>query len=253
MRNLMFFAILFLPLAAGGCNTGPSKAQLRRSAATILERQKTVAQPGIVAATDLAFARMAQDDGLWTAWRFYAAPGALMPGENGVAPVINVLADRADPPEPIRWAPRQVWSSCDGTLAASVGRFARPNGIVGDYVTIWQLQRDGTYRWVYGDSVPDEKQPAPTVTPDNPDPDTIVVTEINAIKGHTADCPRGGEPLPAPPSYTGQDAQFGQGISNDRTLQYRWEYHPDGSPYVAIEWLREGAWREAFKLPVTPG
>ena len=73
----------------------------------------------------------------------------------------QVAAGRADPPEPIRWAPTDVWSSCDGKLAVTLGRFLRPNGLVGDYITVWELQSDNSYKWIYDTGTPDDPQPAP--------------------------------------------------------------------------------------------
>ena len=115
------------------------------------------ANPSEVAATDIAFSRAARDDGQWTAFRRFAADGAVIHGRNGPIDADPWLAAQDDPPAPVQWTPTAVWSSCDGSVAVTQGKFAEPEGQWGYYVTVWERQRDGRYRWVYDMGAPDDQ------------------------------------------------------------------------------------------------
>ncbi len=76
------------------------------------------ADPAKVIATELAFARAAQEKGQWTAFAEFAADDAVM----FVPEQVNAkewLKRQKNPPQAVRWQPHQVWSSCDGTLAVT--------------------------------------------------------------------------------------------------------------------------------------
>lgn len=103
--------------------------------------------PSKVIAAELAFARMAREQGTWTAFRHYATDDALMPSP-GFVRVQDVLKGVPDPAQPIVWGPDRVWSSCDGSYAVSTGGAEYPSGRRGRFLTIWQRQDDGSYRWV---------------------------------------------------------------------------------------------------------
>jgi len=105
------------------------------------------ANPSAVIAAELGFARMAREQGQWTAFAEYAADSGVM----FVPEQVNArtwLKGRADPPESVAWQPHQVWSSCDGSLAVTRGAWQRPDGSQGRFTTIWQRQERGDYRWV---------------------------------------------------------------------------------------------------------
>lgn len=207
------------------------------------------ADPGMVAATDFAFARAARDNGQWTAFREYAAPGAMLHQDGGPIDAAGFLTRRADPPQAVRWAPGEVWSSCDGSLAVSFGRSRQPDGVVGSYVTVWQRQRNGDYRWIYDTGTPDDPQPV-APAPITPDGDTIVVTEITAIRARSADCNApSGLPMDTLSAMPG-DAQSGGGEARDGSLRWRWEHHAPGKWRVVVDWVREGAWQEALAFDV---
>jgi len=141
-------AIALLALALTACSTGPNP---RDRYARML---KPTANPSKVVAAELGFARMAQDEGQWTAFREYAADDGVMFVPE---PVIarDWLKGRADPAQAVRWQPHHVWSSCDGSLAVSRGAWQRPDGSNGYFTTVWQRRRDGEYRWTLdqGDSL----------------------------------------------------------------------------------------------------
>lgn len=246
--------IAIAALATVAACTSPAQQRVnreRRSATAFLERQGSIGDPGRVAAADFAFARMARDEGTWTAFRAYAAPGAVRDVAGGYAPASEVLAGLEDPAEPIRWAPVRVFSSCDGRLAASLGRFVMPDGIVGDYVTIWELQNDNSYKWIYDTGTPDDPQPAPQVQEALPD-DAIVVPGLTALEGLIADCQRSGEPYPIIPQHTVEGVNVAGGDSRDGSLRWSRWVMPDGTHTVRVDWVRGGEVETAVELAV-PG
>ncbi len=107
---------------------------------------RPIAQPGEVVANELAFARYAREEGQRAAFLEFAADGALMfvpqPVRAG-----SWLRSHDLPASPVSWQPYHVWSSCDGSLAVTRGAWQRENGSFGYFVTIWQRQDDGSYRW----------------------------------------------------------------------------------------------------------
>lgn len=107
--------------------SSPALSQDRRSGGTPAN-----ANPGGVVAEELAFARLAQDKGQWTAFRETATKDAVMFAPQMVY-VQEYLKDRANPPQAVKWQPHQVWSSCDGSLAVTRGAWQRPDGsVLGD-------------------------------------------------------------------------------------------------------------------------
>ena len=219
--------------------------RVRSQAQKILKRRPSIGDPGKVAATDIAFARAARDEGQWTAFTEYSAANAMLHGANGVIEARPWLAQQADPAEAVRWGPKAVWSSCDGTLAVSFGRFRDPEGMVGSYVTVWEWQpEDRVYRWTYDMGTQDNPQPPPPAPAAEPDEDTIVVQGLGMVESKIADCletdaprPRGQQPALADP-YT----------SADGTLKWRYE-HSGSAPAtrrVVVDWMRDGTWQTAL-------
>ncbi len=107
---------------------------------------RPIAQPGEVVANELAFARFAREEGQRAAFLEFAADGALMFVPHPVR-AGTWLRSHDLPASPVSWQPYHVWSSCDGSLAVTRGAWQRENGSFGYFVTIWQRQNDGSYRW----------------------------------------------------------------------------------------------------------
>lgn len=239
-------------LGLSACTSPQQQAQNRQahSATQFLELVGSIGDPGRVAATDFAFAKMAREEGNWTAFRAYAAPDAVMDGGDSWAPASQILANLADPPEAIAWGPTDVWSSCDGTLAATLGRFRRPNGVVGDYVSVWELQPDNSYKWIYDTGVPDDPQPEPEPESDIPE-GAIVVPGLTAIRGRVADCPPKGETTRRLPTLLlAADMRHGSYTADDQSLRATRLLAADGSREVIVEWFREGEWTVATRLAI---
>lgn len=232
---------LALSACAGNQRRGPPPQTIDRA----LKSAPGAAQPSTVVAAEIAFARMAKEQGQWTAFREFAAPGAMLHGRNGGVPAQQLLAELADPEEAVQWAPRTIVMSCDGALAVSLGRYQDPEGLVGNFVTVWERQSDNAYKWVYDVGGPDVPQPPQRKQFEDGD---IVVTAIDAVQGLVATCPRAGETVPPPPasSSVGERAQDAK-TSRDGTLRWRWQHRGEGEKFVAAEYFYNGQWVTAIE------
>jgi hypothetical protein len=246
-------AAIALAALLASCASGPPRTP-RKVIERALATAPGAAQPGRIVATEVAFARAAREDGQWTAFREYIAPGGLLHGRNGPFEADPWLASQANPAQAIVWAPRSVWMSCDGSLAVSTGRSRDPEGLVGSFVTVWQRQPSGEdYRWIYDSGMPDDPQPPPPATPEDSD-DTILVVADELIQGHVADClPRGERPAALTPLSATPGARTGGGLSPDGTLDWRWEHRADGSRRFVARHYSEGEWREVLDWPRQAG
>lgn len=254
-KTIATIALVALAATLAACGPqrprGPSDRMIERVLAGALGE----AQPSTIVSTEIAFARAAREEGQWTAFAEYAAPGALIHGRNGAIPAAPFLASAENPPEAVQWGVRTVVMSCDGELAVAQGRFRDPQGIVGTYITVWQRQPDRTYRWVYDGGGPDVPQPPARDTVDDGD---IVVTALDLVEGLVATCPRAGETIPPPPA----DSKVGerpQDVKQSRDGTLRWRFQHRGNPagedekYVVAEYFYNGRWVTAIEESLAPG
>ena len=245
----MRHASLLLAATLAAC-AGPAPRYSDQVIDRVLATAPYEAQPSKVVAAEIAFARMAREEGQWTAFHEFAADQAIIHGRSGPIEAKPWLAEQEDPPAAVQWGPRAVWMSCDGTLAVSRGRFIDPDGTVGTFVTVWQRQTDESYRWIYDGGVPDDPQPAPA---DKPSADEIVVTGMDLIRGHVAECPERGASPPPPPAFTVPgDYRSGGGFSRDRTLYWHWQHSPEGKRDIAAYYVVDGDWTKAFEQSLDP-
>lgn len=240
MRATSTIALIALAATLGACAAGGQPRIPRDRIDRALASTQYTAQPSLVVARESEFARAAREEGQWTAFRDFAAEGALLHGRNGPVPAQAVLATLENPPAAVQWSPRTVMMSCDGRTAVSVGRFRDPEGLVGDFVTVWTRDRnDDDYEWAYDVGGYDDPQPAPVER----DPDEIVATAFDAVQGLVADCPKDGASVPPPPALgPAGDASRGEQISRDGTLRWVWEHLPDGTKHVRADYYTSGAW-----------
>ena len=244
---LLLAGALAASLAACGSPRpkGPPPALINR----VLKGAPGEAQPSRIVAAEIAFARAAREQGQWTAFRQFAAPGAVIHTPSGPVPADTFLSGRADPAEAVQWEPRAVAISCDGAMAVSQGRYRDPDGMVGNFVTVWQRQGDGEYRYVFDVGGPDVPQPPPRKAIEDGD---IVVTSIDAVLGLVASCPRGEEIPPPPAIPIGEDGKADARLSRDGTLRWRWEQREDGTRYAGVDYFYEGRWLTAFEQNLLP-
>ena len=119
---------VFVASLLAGCATGGSRGFDGEYGDRDPDRFRR-ANPSAVIAAELAFARLAQEKGQWTALLETSTGNAVM----FVPQPVNAhegLRRQTNPPEAVRWQPHQVWSSCDGTLAVTKGAWQRPDGSV---------------------------------------------------------------------------------------------------------------------------
>ena len=203
------------------------------------------ADPSKVVAAELAFARLAQDKGQWTAFSETSTDEAVMfvPAATNAR---KYLKGRPNPAVAVKWQPHQVWMSCDGSLAVTKGAWQRPEGS-GYFTTVWQRQKDGRYKWVMdqGDKL---AQPLP---------------EPEMIGGKVAECPKASDdrrrrnPKPAmatisPPTCEGQQCRGG-GAASDGTLVYAYSVAPSGARRFTVQLRQDGALREVLLSEVAAG
>lgn len=191
-------------------------------------RLRPAADPSAVIAAEIAFSRLAQDKGQWTAFRETAAPEAIMFVPERVR-AAEWLKGRADPPVPVRWQPHSVWTSCDGSAAVTHGAWQRGDGPVGYFTTVWQRQgggrgTDGGWRWLldHGDALP-----APLAAPE-------------MIAARTADCSKVTDAIvPGVMDRDGALLDDVVGSSRDGSLVWNSSVRPDGGREITV-WLWQG-------------
>lgn len=146
MKKLLLMGLL----ALGGCSSQHPNRQF----------VPLKANPSAIIAAELAFNRLAQEKGQWTAFRETSTKDAEMfvPGRVVAA---DWLKGRANPPQSVTWQPHKVWSSCDGTAGATHGAWQRPDGSHGYFTTVWQRQKDGNYKWVMDSGEPTNEAISP--------------------------------------------------------------------------------------------
>ena len=153
-------ALALAALAIAGCAAGSGPRTPRKVIDRVLREAPYAAQPSLIVAREIEFARAAREDGQWTAFRAFATDDALLHGRNGPVLAKPVLGTLDDPEKAVQWVPRVVMMSCDGKTAVSQGRFLDPEGNVGTFVTVWE--RDGysdDYKWSYDVGANDDPQP----------------------------------------------------------------------------------------------
>ncbi len=239
MRSAALVCLAALTLAgcAGGQQRpGPPARVIER----VLATAPGEAQPSTIVAREVAYARDARDRGQSVAAQAYAAPGALKRMGGGMRPLAQAAAELGGSALETQWRTRSVVMSCDGAIAIAQGRFADRQGMVGNYITVWERQGDGEYEWTFEATGYDD--PQPPQRPQFEDGD-IVVTAIDSIKGLVATCPpRGVAAPPPPPIAIGEDEGGDARLSRDGTLRWRWEAQPGGATFIKAEYFYEGGW-----------
>lgn len=194
--------------------------------------------PSAIVSAELAFARLAQQKGQWTAFRETADKDAVIFMPDAVN-AKTWLKKRADPPRAVAWQPYRVFISCDGSYGLSTGPWTSPDGKSGTFSTIWRRDpKKGSYKWIV----------------DFGSPTSIARQEEVIIEGKIGQCPArrtgpaegiDGRPpmgergdgrrrkqqvaaIPNPPPLSGQ------GQSDDGSLRWAWTKGDNGNRFVVI-------------------
>ena len=114
MRALARISLLAGCLALAACAAGP---RVPRYTERFEREVRTTANPGSVAARDIAFARAAREDGGRSAFDEFAAADAVIHDAEGPIDVAAYFARRSASMPPRQWTPQAVWSSCDGPVS----------------------------------------------------------------------------------------------------------------------------------------
>ncbi len=206
-RTVLAAAALSLGACAGGANGPPGF-------------QPKLANPSAVIAAEIAFNRLAQEKGQWTAFRETAAKDAIM-----FLPQPSLAQDwlkgKANPPVSVKWQPHKAFMSCDGKTGVTTGAAQWPDGRQGYFTTVWQLlqrgpQDQGEWKWVldHGDYVDVAR-----ATPE------MIETRVANCKGTPPAM------VQAPP----EGAKMKMGLSRDQSLNYIWVVQPDGGRTLEVK------------------
>ena len=103
--------------------------------------------PSSVFAAEIAFNRLAQQKGQWTAFRETAAEDAVMFVPQRVL-ARQWLKRQGNPPRSVTWSPSIIHVSCDGNLAASTGNRTNADGSAGYFTRIWRRDKYGAWKWI---------------------------------------------------------------------------------------------------------
>lgn len=175
--------------------------------------------PSSVIAAEIAFNRLAQEKGQWTAFAQTAADDAVMFVPQRVV-AKEWLKKQANPAASVTWSPSIVYVSCDGNLAASTGNWTRPDGSVGYFTTIWRRDKKGRWQWImdHGDTLATAR-----ATPE-------------FLSGKVATCKRGpqGDAPPPPPPPSGKKGDAPP-PPPDESLLWRADAAPNGSRQVTVQ------------------
>ena len=198
----LVLAAVMLSLVAG-CAQGPDP-----------RKRPLAANPSAYVAAEIAFARLAQEKGQWTAFRETSAPDAVMFVPQRVK-ARDWLKAQANPAEAVKWQPHAVYVSCDGNAGATTGAWQKGGGN-GYFTTVWLRDPiSGKINWVldHGDGLT-----APRAAPD-------------FIETKQAKCGS----RPAVPIEAGEEGDdMAVGLSPDQTLSWTSTVRPDQSRRVVI-------------------
>lgn len=189
-------------------------ALLAAGAATARERDPLGANPSGFIAAEIAFARLAQEKGQWTAFRETAAPEAVMFVPQRVK-ARDWLKSQKDPAEAVKWQPHAVYFSCDGNVGVTTGAWQK-GPAHGYFTTVWLRDpKKGKMAWVldHGDTLAAPREVS----------DFIASKQAKCGSRPGVAIDGGGE---------GEDRAVG--LSPDQTLSWTSVVQPDGARRVTI-------------------
>jgi len=230
MRGLRPILVMALALAA---TLAPISAAARRST------QATFAEPADIIAAEGNFSHLSAAKGMKAAIRATAAANAQI-----LAPDVMRVTQYADSTAAqlsAQWHTRQLWMSCDGSIAVTHGEWQR-SPATGWYATIWRRQKGGDYKWVLAESGA-RKTPMP---------------ESDMIAASVADCPvrhargaAGKSEAAAPDRGKAPVTDYLSGHSDDFTLEWATSQAADGSRVFVLRLKQDGTLHEVLRA--SPG
>lgn len=135
-------------------------------AASAVAQDTGVSAAPIVAA-ERAFALEGAERGWAAAFRTYAAPEATMLSPDPVNAHEALAKVEGDGATTLDWRPAYAGIARSGELGFTTGPFMvrGRDGVVGHYFTVWRLQPDGRWRWIFdaGTDVIDNAPVAPDI------------------------------------------------------------------------------------------
>lgn len=221
---MRLFAVVGIALMLSSCASGGRLNDRERYNRVM---GKAVANPSAIVKAELSFARLAQEEGQWSAFRETAADEAIM----FTPDLVNAqqwLKGKADPPQAVTWQPHKIYMSCDGSIGVATGAWQRADGTTGQYTTIWhqddfgkrQPSKDVKWKWIFDDGVP---LATPLAEPD------YVETEVASCKAKNA------AGLPS----AGLTDKGKTGASADGSLIWQAAFVADGSRIVFVDLAQE--------------
>jgi len=121
--------------------------------------------PAPVVAAERAFAADGAKRGWAAAFRSYAAPEAIMLNPDPVNAHESLAKVQGDGETTLDWRPAYAGISRSGDFGFTTGPFLirGREGVVGHYFTVWRLQSDGSWKWIFdaGTDVVDTSPVAP--------------------------------------------------------------------------------------------
>lgn len=192
-----------LGLALAGCAGSPGE----------LRNRPLAANPSAFIAAEIAFARLAQEKGQWTAFRETAHPDAVMFVPERVK-ARDWLKTQTDPAEAVKWQPHAVYVSCDGNAGATTGAWQK-GPANGYFTTVWLRDDKGRISWVldHGDTLAD-----PRLAPD------FIASKLAACGSRPA----------VSIDAEGEGEDMAVGLAPDQTLSWTSTVRTDGSRRIAV-------------------
>jgi hypothetical protein len=172
------------------------------------------ANPSAFIAAEIAFSRLAQDKGQWTAFRETSAPEAVMFVPQRVK-ARDWLKSQKDPAQAVKWQPHGVYVSCDGNAGVTTGAW-RKGPANGYFTTVWLRDpKKGKLAWIldHGDELASPREA----------PDFIASKQAKCGSRPGVSVEGGAE---------GEDRAVG--LSPDQTLSWTSVVSPDGARRITV-------------------
>tara|TARA_R110002126_G_scaffold280364_1_gene427716 strand:- start:17380 stop:18099 length:720 start_codon:yes stop_codon:yes gene_type:complete len=234
---MRIFAAMGIALLLAGCAAGGGRLNDRERYDRVMG--SPVANPSAIVQAELAFARLAQEEGQWTAFRETATDDAIM----FTPDLVNAqqwLKGKADPPQAVTWQPHHIYMSCDGSIAVSTGAWQNAKGDSGRFTTIWQQQDFGQrrpnkkteWKWVFDDG---DALDSPLAEPD------YVETDVASCKAE----------IPSDSVQAGLTGRSMTAASPDRSLVWHAALQDDRSRIVYVDLAQDdGSFKRVHEYTV---